>query len=213
MENIHYAIDFILNLNQHLVGLVDSVGGWTYLILFVIIFAETGLIIMPFLPGDSLLFVAGSVCAISDSLNVNIMAVSLIIAGILGNTVNYSAGRWFGRKLFSNPNSKIFNHQKLDKAHIFYEKYGGLAVVISRFLAIVRTFVPFVAGMAEMTHTRFTFFNAIGAVLWVVLFVYGGYFFGQIKFIQDNFGWFIIGILIISLIPLIIELIRNVVKK
>ena len=160
MEHITYLLDFVLNLSDHLAILVAQQGPWIYLILFCIIFAETGLIILPFLPGDSLLFVAGSVSTFT-TLDVHLLATILIIAGILGNTVNYSMGRWIGKKFFCHPDSKIFSHQKLETAHNFYEKYGASAVVLSRFLPIVRTFVPFVAGMAEMTYTRFTVYNIV----------------------------------------------------
>jgi membrane-associated protein len=212
MENLPHFLDYIVNMNEHLAALVSQVGPWIYVILFLIIFAETGFVIMPFLPGDSLLFVVGSLAAVS-SMDVHLVVILLIIAGIVGNTVNYSIGRWFGNKIFSRPDSKFFSQEKLNKAHAFYEKYGGISVVVSRFLPIVRTFVPFVAGMAEMTYTRFTFFNIVGAVAWVCFFVYGGYFFGHTQFVQDHFGYFIIGIVVITLIPLFFQLLRNFVSK
>jgi membrane-associated protein len=212
MEHITHLLDFVLNLSDHLAPLVAQLGVWIYLILFCIIFAETGLIILPFLPGDSLLFVAGSVATFT-SLDVHLLAILLIVAGILGNTVNYSMGRWIGRKLFCHPDSKIFSHKKLESAHEFYEKHGASAVILSRFLPIIRTFVPFVAGMAEMTYTRFTVYNIVGAVAWVCLFVYGGYFFGRMPFVQAHLGSLILGIMVLTVLPIVVQVGRSLLKK
>jgi membrane-associated protein len=212
MEYITYLLDFVLNLSDHLAALVTQMGPWIYLILFCIIFAETGFIVLPFLPGDSLLFVAGSVSTFT-SLDVHLLTCLLIIAAVLGNTVNYSTGRWIGKKLFRHPSSKVFSHGKLEKAHNFYEKYGASAVVLSRFLPFVRTFVPFVAGMAEMTYTRFTVYNVVGAVAWVCLFTYSGYFFGRIPFVQDNLGSLIIGIMVLTILPIVVQIVRSFIKK
>jgi len=212
MEHVLALLDFVLHLSDHLSVLVNELGYWIYLILFLIIFAETGLIVFPFLPGDSLLFVAGSVASFT-SLDVNFLMLLLVIAAILGNTVNYNMGRWIGQKLFCHPDSKFFSHQKLAKAHEFYEKQGALAVVLSRFLPIIRTFVPFVAGMAEMTHTKFSIYNLIGAVVWVALFIYAGYFFGRMPFVQDNLGSFIMGIAVLTVLPVLIQIIRSCFGK
>lgn len=209
---ITQAIDFVLHLNVHLANLVASIGNWSYVVLFAIIFAETGLVILPFLPGDSLLFAAGSLAAIS-SLNPHVLVIILIIAAFTGNLVNYLIGRWFGHLLFTNPHSKIFRQQYLTQAHVFYEKYGATAVIISRFIPIVRTFVPFVAGMAEMSYARFILFNAIGAISWIALLTYAGFFFGQVPFIKQHFSWVVIGIIVISILPMVIEFIKYLIKR
>jgi membrane-associated protein len=209
---IQQAIDFILHLNVHLATVISQFGYWTYLILFLIIFAETGLVITPFLPGDSLLFTAGSLSAVT-ALNVHALALLLLIAAFVGNFVNYLIGRWFGHLLFDNPHSKIFKQKYLNQAHTFYQKYGASAVVISRFLPLVRTFVPFVAGMAKMTYKKFMLYNFLGAVLWVGLLTYVGYFFGQLPMVKKNFSWVIVGIIIFSLAPVAFEVTRQFLKK
>lgn len=208
MSTLETIIDFVLHLNVHLAHVTTSLGYWSYALLFLVIFAETGLVITPFLPGDSLLFAAGSLSAISQ-LNVHLLAISLVVAAILGNTTNYFIGRWFGHKLFNRPNSRLFNQRSLAKAHAFYEKYGAYAVCIARFLPLVRTFVPFVAGMAEMAIWRYIMYTVFGAITWVCLFIYGGFLFGQIPVIKNNFALVIIGIIIISLLPIVIEVLRQ----
>ncbi|MDR1919751.1 MAG: DedA family protein [Tannerellaceae bacterium] len=211
MEYVQYVIDFVLHINTHLEELIALYGVWVYGILFVIIFCETGLVVTPFLPGDSLLFAAG---AIASSLpgthfNVHLIVLLLILAAVLGDAVNYTIGRFFGKKLFSNPQSKIFKQSYLDKTHDFFEKYGGKTIILARFVPIIRTFAPFVAGMGRMGYRRFASFNVIGGMVWVSLFTYAGYFFGRLKFVQDNLEILLLLIIFISLLPGIIEILRE----
>lgn len=204
MELIHLVINFILHIDTHLAALFNQYGLWIYGILFLIIFCETGLVVTPFLPGDSLLFAAGAL-VVGTVLDVNIMALVVISAAVLGNIVNYTIGRFFGKQLFKNPDSKIFRQDYLAKAQFFYDKHGGKAIVMTRFVPIIRTFAPFVAGMGGMKYPRFLAFNLIGALLWVVLFLYAGYFFGNIPSVRKNFTMLILGILVISILPIIYE--------
>lgn len=200
-------IDFILHIDQHLVSFAAQYGVWIYAILFLIVFCETGLVVTPFLPGDSLLFAAGGIAAIG-SMNIHLMVALLIAAAIIGDAVNFMIGKYFGEKLFANPDSKIFKRSYLDKTHAFYEKYGGKTIIIARFVPIVRTFAPFVAGMAKMDYGKFIRYNVIGAVLWVVLFSYIGYFFANTEFVKKNLGLVLIAIIVISVLPAVIEVIR-----
>ena len=200
-------IDFILHIDQHLVSLAAQYGVWIYAILFLIVFCETGLVVTPFLPGDSLLFAAGGIAAIG-SMNIHLMVALLIAAAIIGDAVNFMIGKYFGEKLFANPDSKVFKRSYLDKTHAFYEKYGGKTIIIARFVPIVRTFAPFVAGMAKMDYGKFIRYNVIGAVLWVVLFSYIGYFFANTEFVKKNLGLVLIAIIVISVLPAVIEVIR-----
>jgi membrane-associated protein len=210
MEYIQYIIDFILHIDIHLAELISLYGIWVYGILFVIIFCETGLVVTPFLPGDSLLFVAGALASLpANNINVHLIVLSLIIAAVLGDAVNYTIGRFFGKKLFSNSQSKIFKHSYLDKTHNFFEKYGGKTIILARFVPIIRTFAPFVAGMGRMGYRRFASFNVIGGVVWVSLITYAGYFFGRLEFVQENLKVLLILIIFISLLPAIIEVIRE----
>lgn len=208
MELLHLVIDFILHIDVHLSELFSQYGLWIYGILFLIIFCETGLVVTPFLPGDSLLFATGALVAISGSagLDINVMALLVVTAAILGNIVNYTIGRFFGTRLFRNPNSKIFRRDYLDKAHNFYEKHGGVAIIMTRFIPIFRTFAPFVAGMSGMTYPRFIAYNVIGALLWVGIFLYAGYFFGNIPSVRKNFTMVILAILVVSVMPIIYEI-------
>ena len=182
-------------------------GAWTYAILFAIIFSETGFVVTPFLPGDSLLFVAGAIAA-GGALDVHLLAVVLIAAAILGNAANYAIGRWFGRRFFTREGSRWLNPAHLAKAHAFYERHGGKAVVLSRFLPIVRTYIPFVAGMARMPPARFMAYNAVGAGAWAGLITYAGYFFGNIPWVRGNLTLLIVGIVVVSLVPLGIAFLR-----
>ena len=200
-------IDFILHIDQHLVSLAAQYGVWIYAILFLIVFCETGLVVTPFLPGDTLLIAAGGIAAIG-SMNIHLMVALLIAAAIIGDAVNFMIGKYFGEKLFANPDSKIFKRSYLDKTHAFYEKYGGKTIIIARFVPIVRTFAPFVAGMAKMDYGKFIRYNVIGAVLWVVLFSYIGYFFANTEFVKKNLGLVLIAIIVISVLPAVIEVIR-----
>ena len=198
MDLIYFLIDFILHIDVHLAELVAEYGVWVYAILFLILFCETGLVVTPFLPGDSLLFVAGALASLETiDLNVHMMVVLMLI------------GRLFGEKLFSNPNSKIFRRSYLDKTHQFYEKHGGKTIILARFVPIVRTFAPFVAGMGHMSYRHFAAFNVIGALLWVLIFTYAGYFFGTIPMVQDNLKLLIVGIIVVSILPGVIEIIRH----
>lgn len=210
MDLIHSLIDFILHIDTHLTELVASYGLWVYAILFVILFCETGLVILPFLPGDSLLFVAGALAAVpSNSLNVVEMVVLMAIAAIVGDAVNYTIGRIFGEKLFRNPDSKIFRRRYLDDTHAFFEKYGGKTIILARFVPIIRTFAPFVAGMGKMSYRHFALFNVTGALLWVGLLTGVGYLWGNIPFVQAHFSTVVIAIVIISVLPAIVEVVRH----
>ncbi|MBK6982503.1 MAG: DedA family protein [Betaproteobacteria bacterium] len=201
MELIAGLVDIVLRLDVHLGALVGEYGAWVYAILFAVIFAETGLVVTPFLPGDSLLFVAGALAALGG-LDVHILAASLTAAAILGNTTNYAIGRWLGRRYFDAGASRWLRREYLDRTHAFYERHGGVAVVISRFVPIIRTYVPFVAGLARMGPGRFTAYNVGGAVLWVASLAYAGYFFGNLPWVRANLSLLIVAIIIASLVPL-----------
>lgn len=200
-------IDFALHIDSHLAEIVQDYGDWTYFILFLIIFCETGLVVMPFLPGDSLLFVIGSLAA-AGLFNLEVMCLTLLLAAVGGNTLNYYIGRYIGQKAFSIKRSRFFKPEHLLRTQGFYERYGGITIVISRFLPIIRTFAPFVAGIGRMSFGRFMGFNLLGGILWVLLLVYGGYFFGNIPLVKDNFGLVIIIILVVSLIPALMGLLH-----
>ena len=208
MEFFSFIIDFILHIDQHLTELAAQYGVWIYGILFLIIFCETGLVVMPLLPGDSLLFAAGSIAAIGK-MNIHLMVVLLIIAAILGDAVNFMVGKFFGEKLFANPNSKIFKQSHLQKTQQFYAKHGGKTIILARFIPIVRTFAPFVAGMGHMTYHHFLAYNVIGGVLWVTLFSYLGYFFGNLPIVKDNLSLVLVAIIVLSILPGIVEIIRH----
>ena len=208
MEFFSFIIDFILHIDQHLTELAAQYGVWIYGILFLIIFCETGLVVMPLLPGDSLLFAAGSIAAIGE-MNIHLMVVLLIIAAILGDAVNFMIGKFFGEKLFANPNSKIFKQSHLQKTQQFYAKHGGKTIILARFIPIVRTFAPFVAGMGHMTYHHFLAYNVIGGVLWVTIFSYLGYFFGNLPIVKDNLSLVLIAIIVLSVLPGIVEIIRH----
>lgn len=185
MEILAFLIDFILNVDQHLQAFVQNYGAWVYALLFLIIFTETGVVVMPFLPGDSLLFVVGTLCG-AGLMSLPVAMGLLVVAAILGDQVNYSIGRYFGPKVFQWENSKLFNRNAFNQAHAFYEKYGGITIILARFMPFVRTFAPFVAGVAEMTRTKFTAFNVVGALVWVVGLVGAGYLFGNLPWVQTN---------------------------
>ncbi len=204
MELLQLVISFILHIDQHLLELFNQYGLWIYGILFLIIFCETGLVVTPLLPGDSLLFATGALIA-GTSLNVHTMALTLIGAAILGNAVNYTIGRYFGAHLFRNPDSRWFRRDYLLRAQQFFAKYGGRAVVLTRFAPIIRTFVPFAAGMGGMNYPRFLSYNVAGGVAWVGLFLYAGYFFGNLPQVRANFTALILGIVVLSLVPIVIE--------
>ena len=201
-------IDFILNIDQYLQVLAADYGLWIYAILFLIIFCETGLVVTPLLPGDSLLFSAGGLAAIGE-MNVHLMVVILVIAAILGDATNFHIGKYFGHRLFANPDSKIFRRSYLEKTHAFYTKHGGKTIILARFVPIVRTFAPFVAGMSNMNYTQFSRYNIIGALLWVPIFSYLGYFFANIPIVRDNLSLVLIAIILLSVLPGVIEIVRH----
>ena len=198
-------IDFVLHIDQHLIELTQTYGLWIYAILFLIVFCETGLVVTPFLPGDSLLFAAGAVAALGG-MNVHIAAGLLLAAAVIGDAVNFAIGKYFGEKLFAKPDSRVFKREYLDKTHAFYEKYGGKTIILARFVPIVRTFAPFVAGMGNMHYGRFIRYNIIGALMWVGLLTYAGYFFGELPVVKNNFGLVAIGIIVVSVLPMAVEI-------
>jgi membrane-associated protein len=209
MELIKSLIDFILHIDHHLVEIVQDYQTWTYLILFLIIFAETGLVVTPFLPGDSLLFAAGAIIAKPEAgLNVGLMLILLIIAAILGDLVNYHVGKAIGPKAFSGK-FKLLKLEYLTKTQQFYHKHGGKTIIYARFIPIIRTFAPFVAGIGTMTYGKFATFNIVGAVAWVTSFLMLGFFFGGLPVIKNNFTYVIFAIIFVSILPPIIEVIRE----
>ena len=201
MELVTFLIDLFLHLDEYLDTIITQYGAWTYGILFAVIFVETGLVIMPFLPGDSLLFAAGTFAALG-SLNVWVLAGLLIVAAILGDTVNYSIGHYLGERAY---NIKWIKKEYFDKTHAFFEKHGGKAIFLARFVPIVRTFAPFVAGIGKMTYGYFITYNFVGGITWVALFTFAGYFFGNIPFVRHNFEYVIIVIILISILPMVHE--------
>jgi membrane-associated protein len=207
MEIISQLVDFILHLDVHLNEIIQNFGIWTYLILFLIIFLETGVVITPFLPGDSLLFAAGSFASLG-SLNIWGLFITLTFAAILGDTINYWIGHFIGPKAFSG-NVRFLKKEYLDRTHDFYEKHGGKTIILARFIPIIRTFAPFVAGIGAMNYSRFLVYNVIGAVLWVSLFTFGGYFFGNLPIIKENFTLAILAIIFISVLPGVVEYLRE----
>ncbi len=207
MNIISELVNFILHLDVHLNEIIKNFGIWTYLILFMIIFMETGFVITPFLPGDSLLFAAGSFAALG-SLNIFALLIVLTFAAILGDTINYWIGHFIGPRAFSG-NVRFLKKEYLDRTHEFYERHGGKTIILARFIPIIRTFAPFVAGIGAMDYPRFLLFNVVGAVLWVCLFTLGGYFFGNLPFVKDNFTLVILAIIAISVLPGVIEFTRE----
>lgn len=209
MEIIQQLIDFVLHIDQHLIEIVQDYRTWTYLILFFIIFAETGFVVTPFLPGDSLLFAAGAIIAKPESgLNIFLMCFLLIVAAILGDLVNYHIGNYIGPRAFSGK-YKLLKKEYLEKTQQFYEKHGGKTIIYARFIPIIRTFAPFIAGIGTMSYARFASYNVIGGVVWVSSFLFIGYLFGGLPVIKDNFTYVIFGIIVLSLLPPVIEVIRE----
>lgn len=210
MEFLTQFFDLVLHLDKHLALLVQQYGLWIYGILFVIIFSETGFVVTPFLPGDSLLFVAGALAAIGEGgMDIVSLVVVLLLAAVLGNMLNYQIGRFLGPKVFHWEGSRFFNKAALLKTHAFYEKHGGKTLVISRFLPLFRTFAPFVAGIGEMTYRHFAFFNLVGAVTWVGSLTLIGYFFGNLPWVKQNLSLVIVGIIVVSLLPLALGYIKH----
>jgi membrane-associated protein len=196
MELIAFLIDFILHVDQHLQTFVQNYGAWVYALLFLIIFTETGVVVMPFLPGDSLLFVVGTLCG-AGLMSLPLAMALLVVAAVLGDQTNYSIGRYFGPKVFQWENSRLFNRNAFNQAHAFYEKYGGITIILARFMPFIRTFAPFVAGVAEMTRSTFTAYNVIGALIWVVGLTGAGYLFGNLPWVQANLSVIIWGLIIV----------------
>lgn len=207
MELIRQFVDLFLHLDAHLDTIVRQYGAWTYAILFLIIFAETGLVVTPFLPGDSLLFAAGALAA-NGSMNVYFLALLLFAAAVIGDSVNYSIGARLGVRVFKE-DARILKTEYLRRTEKFYEKYGGKTIVLARFVPIVRTYAPFVAGCSRMHYPRFLAYNILGGFIWVALFVFGGYFFGNIPFVQENFGLVVIVIILLSILPAIAEIVKH----
>ena len=208
MEMILKFFDILLHLDKYINVVIQDYGQWTYLILFLIVFCETGLVVTPFLPGDSLLFVAGAFAALG-SLNLVWVLVLLSVAAILGDTINYWVGNYIGPKVFQMQNSRIFKKEYLDRTHQFYEKYGPITIVIGRFVPIIRTFAPFLAGVGSMTYGKFLTYNVVGGIFWIFSFTLGGYFFGNLPFVKKNFTLVIFAIIIISVMPTVIEYYRQ----
>lgn len=204
--------DLLVHLDQHLAALLQQYGAWIYLILFAIIFSETGFVVTPFLPGDSLLFVAGALAA-TGGMDVHLLALLLVIAAVLGNTVNYSIGYFIGPRVFHWEDSRFFNRKALDRAHAFYEKHGAVTIIITRFVPILRTFAPFVAGIARMTHLRFTIYNVAGGLAWVLSLLYAGYWFGNVPIVKQNLSVVIIGVIVLSVMPLVFEYFRYLLNR
>jgi membrane-associated protein len=198
----------LLALDQTLAGLASQYGHWLYAILFLVIFAETGLVVFPFLPGDSILFISGTVVA-AASLNVHVLVIVLIAAAIIGDSVNYAIGHYIGPKVFDRPDSRWIKQAHLRRTQAFYDKYGGVTIIIARFVPIIRTFAPFLAGVAGMSYRRFLCFNVVGGVVWITSLVYAGYLFGNIPWVKDNLTWIVIGIIIVSLMPAVSTFIKE----
>lgn len=211
MEWIEFLIDFIIHIDEHLVAIVAEYGAWTYGILFLIVFAETGFVVTPFLPGDSLLFAAGAIAA-TGVLNPWFLFLLLFVAAVMGDSINYALGQYFGVRVFKE-NSKIFKLDYLRKTEHFFEKYGGKTIVLARFVPIVRTYAPFVAGASSMNYARFIFYNVFGGAIWVGLFVLVGYLFGNIPVVKNNFSLTVLGIIALSLVPIFVEFFRGRRRK
>ena len=210
MEFISYLIDLFLHLDKHLSQIIQNYGVWTYLILFLVIFMETGFVVTPFLPGDSLLFAAGTFAspALGSSLNIFLLWALLCTAAILGDTVNYWIGHFIGPKAFTGE-VRFLKKEYLDRTHDFYEKHGGKTIIIARFIPIIRTFAPFVAGIGAMNYGRFITYNVVGGIVWVTIFTFGGYYFGNLPFVKENFSLVVIAIIFISVVPMIFEFIKQ----
>jgi len=211
MEFIKYLIDLFLHLDKHLNEIILQYGAVTYGILFLVIFAETGFVFTPFLPGDSLLFAAGTFAAIG-SFNIHLLFLILSLAAIIGDSVNYWIGHYIGMKLFEK-NNRFLKKEYLERTHKFYEKHGGKTIILARFIPIIRTFAPFVAGVGAMTYSKFIAYNIIGGIAWCAAFIYGGYFFGNLSFVKNNFSFVIMAIILISVLPIFIEYFRHRLSK
>ena len=212
MDLLSGLFDALVHLDKHLLEAVQSYGGWIYLLLFLIVFCETGLVVAPFLPGDSLLFVAGTLAG-AGSMNVHLLVVLLIVAAVLGDSVNYAIGRWLGPRVFRRDDSWFFKRAYIERTHAYFDKYGGRTIVIARFIPIIRTYAPFVAGIGRMDYYRFLMFNVGGAVLWVALITYTGYLFGNVPIVKNNLTVVILGIIVLSISPGIVEYLRHRLRQ
>lgn len=208
MDIVLQSVDFLLHVDRHLVDLVQNYGQWVYAILFVIVFCETGLVVTPFLPGDSLLFATGAIAAMGSISPYGIIVI-LAIAAILGDTANYVIGNYLGPKMFSRPKSWFFKPEHLERTHCFYSRYGAKTIIIARFVPIVRTFAPFVAGIGRMSYAKFIAYNVIGGIAWVAGFVCCGYFFGNLPLVKQHFSLVVLGIIVLSVMPAVVEVIRE----
>jgi membrane-associated protein len=209
METIRQLIDLVVHLDKHLNGLIEQLGPWTYVVLFLIIFCETGLVLTPFLPGDSLLFAIGALSASGGALRVEIVLVVLTVAAILGDTVNYWVGHFVGPRIFHRDDVRFLNKKHLHKTHEFYERYGGKTIILARFIPIIRTFAPFVAGIGAMSYPRFMVYNVVGGAFWVCGFTLAGYFFGNFPIVKNNFTYVVLAIIFLSVLPALIEIYRE----
>jgi membrane-associated protein len=208
MNIFQWLIEFVLHLDKNLALLISQIGAWTYVPLFLIVFLETGFVVTPFLPGDSLLFAAGSMAALDKSpINIFLLYGLMALAAIIGDTVNYWIGHAIGPRVFTEK-IRFLKKEYLDRTHVFYEKHGGMTIFLARFIPIIRTFAPFIAGVGAMTYRHFILYNVVGGLVWAALFTFGGYFFGQLPFVKDHFSIVIIAIILISLVPAVIEAIK-----
>jgi len=210
--NLADIIDFLLNLDQGLTFIIQEFGVWAYILLFIIVFCETGLVMFPFLPGDSLLFLSGTFAS-KGLFMIELLYCLFVSAAVLGDTVNYWIGNFVGPKVFTKENSRLFNKRHLERAHAFYEKHGGKTIVLARFIPIIRTFAPFVAGIGKMSYRKFIIYNVLGGILWVTLFLFSGYLFGNLQFVKDNLTLIIYLIIVVSLSPAFFETLKHSGKK
>jgi membrane-associated protein len=212
MELLSSLFDLLVHLDQHLLAAAQNYGGWVYLLLFLIVFCETGLVVTPFLPGDSLLFVAGTLAG-AGAMNVHLLVAVLIVAAVTGDSHNYAIGRWIGVRIFRRDDSWFFKRAYVERTHAYFEKYGGRTIMIARFIPIIRTYAPFVAGIGRMDYRQFLLFNVAGAVLWVALISYAGYLFGNVALVRNNLTLVIFGIIALSISPGVIEVLRHRLKR
>ncbi|MHB0976921.1 MAG: DedA family protein [Candidatus Aquicultorales bacterium] len=212
MELILDAVDFVFHIDKHLNGIIGAYGSWTYVLLALVVFCETGLVVTPFLPGDSLLFATGALAA-TGSLDVGLVFVVLLAAVTLGDNVNYWVGHSVGPKVFAKENSRLFKKAYLDKTHAFYERHGGKTVIMARFVPIVRTFAPFVAGVGRMPYPRFLGYSIGGAILWLTIFLFGGYLFGNVPLVKNNFAVVIVAVVFVSVLPPVVETVRARLRR
>ncbi|MGQ0548941.1 MAG: DedA family protein [Armatimonadota bacterium] len=208
MEVARSLLEVLLHLDQHLDAIIRTYGVWAYLILFVVIFCETGLVVTPFLPGDSLLFAAGTIAA-RGTLDVGILAIALVVAAVAGDAANYWIGRLAGTRILRAQGRWYLRQEHLDRTHAFYERHGAKTIILARFVPIIRTFAPFVAGLGRMTYSRFTVYNVTGGIAWILIFVLGGYYFGNLPAVRRNFTLVILGVIVVSVLPIVVAVVRD----